>query len=80
VRASSQHPVLVLSSYPERQYAISVALGANEVPPKESAPEELSKAVKTVLSGRRYVSAALADFLVSDLDADVTKRFMALRA
>jgi DNA-binding NarL/FixJ family response regulator len=76
-RVRALHPnirVLVLSGYPERQYAISVLRsGANGFLSKESAPEELSKAVKTVLSGRRYVSAALADFLVSDLDADVTK-------
>jgi two-component system, NarL family, invasion response regulator UvrY len=75
VRALHPHTrVLVLSGYPERQYAISVLRsGANGFLSKESAPEELSKAVKTVLGGRRYVSAALADFLVSDLDADVTK-------
>ena len=76
-RVRALHPntrVLVLSGYPERQYAISVLRsGANGFLSKESAPEELSKAVKTVLSGRRYVSAALADFLVSDLDSDVTK-------
>jgi two-component system, NarL family, invasion response regulator UvrY len=76
-RVRALHPntrVLVLSGYPERQYAISVLRsGANGFLSKESASEELSKAVKTVLSGRRYVSAALADFLVSDLDADVTK-------
>jgi len=76
-RVRALHPntrVLVLSGYPERQYAISVLRsGANGFLSKESAPEELSKAVKTVLSGRRYVSAALADFLVSDMDADVTK-------
>lgn len=76
-RVRALHPntrVLVLSGYPERQYAISVLRsGANGFLSKESAPEELSKAVKTVLSGRRYVSSALADFLVSDLDADVTK-------
>jgi two-component system invasion response regulator UvrY len=76
-RVRALHPntrVLVLSGYPERQYAISVLRsGANGFLSKESAAEELSKAVKTVLAGRRYVSAALADFLVSDLDADVTK-------
>jgi two-component system, NarL family, invasion response regulator UvrY len=76
-RVRALHPntrVLVLSGYPERQYAISVLRsGANGFLSKESAPEELSKAVKTVLAGRRYVSAALADFLVSDLDADITK-------
>ena len=66
--------VLVLSGYPERQYAISVLrAGANGFLSKESAPEELLKAVKTVVAGRRYVSAALAEFLVSDLDADATK-------
>jgi DNA-binding NarL/FixJ family response regulator len=76
-RVRALHPstrVLVLSGYPERQYAVSVLRsGANGFLSKESAPEELSKAVRTVLSGKRYVSAALADFLVSDLDADVTK-------
>jgi two-component system, NarL family, invasion response regulator UvrY len=76
-RVRALHPntrVLVLSGYPERQYAVSVLRsGANGFLSKESAPEELSKAVRTVLAGKRYVSAALADFLVSDLDADVTK-------
>ena len=76
-RVRALHPntrVLVLSGYPERQYAINVLrAGANGFLSKESSPEELSKAVKTVLSGRRYVSAALADFLVSDLDADISK-------
>lgn len=66
--------ILVLSGYPERQYAISVLrAGANGFLSKESAPEELLKAVKTVVAGRRYVSAALAEFLVSDLDADASK-------
>jgi DNA-binding NarL/FixJ family response regulator len=40
---------------------------------KDSAPEELMKAVRTVLSGRRYVSAALAEILVADLDGDPDK-------
>lgn len=66
--------ILVLSGYPERQYAISVLrAGANGFLSKESAPEELLKAVKTVVAGRRYVSAALAEFLVADLDADASK-------
>ena len=42
--------------------------GASGYLSKDSAPEELMKAVRTVLSGRRYVSAALAEILVADLD------------
>ena len=72
VRAT--HPdtkVLVLSGFPERQYAVNVLrAGASGFLSKESASEELIKAVRTVMSGRRYVSAALAELLVSDLDVD----------
>ncbi|HEX9474771.1 MAG TPA: response regulator transcription factor [Steroidobacteraceae bacterium] len=70
----STHPetrVLVLSGFPERQYAVNVLrAGAGGFLSKESAPEELLKAVRTVLAGRRYVSSALAELLVSDLDGD----------
>ncbi len=68
------HPtvkVLILSALPEQQYAVNVLrAGASGYLPKDSEPEELVKAVHTVLSGRRYVSAALAQILVSDLDGD----------
>jgi two-component system invasion response regulator UvrY len=72
VRAT--HPdtrVLVLSGFPERQYALNVLrAGASGFLSKESAPEELLKAVRAVLGGRRYVSSTLAELLVSDLDGD----------
>ena len=59
------HPsvrVLVMSGLPEQQYAVNVLrAGASGYLSKDSAPEELMKAVRTVLAGRRYVSAALAD-------------------
>jgi DNA-binding NarL/FixJ family response regulator len=44
--------------------------GASGYLSKESAPEELVKAVQLVLSGRRYVSSALAEQLVADLDVN----------
>lgn len=72
VRAS--HPdtkVLVLSGFPERQYAMNVLkAGASGYLPKESAPEELLAAMRAVLKGRRYVSGQMADMLVSDLHDD----------
>ena len=71
------HPgvrVLVMSGLPEQQYAVNVLrAGASGYLSKDSAPEELMKAVRTVLAGRRYVSAALAERLVADLDGDPDK-------
>lgn len=66
--------VLILSGFPERQYAVNVLkAGASGFLSKESAPDELLKAVNQVLSGRRYVSANLAELLVSELDTDHDK-------
>jgi DNA-binding NarL/FixJ family response regulator len=63
--------VLIVSGFPENQYAVNVLkAGASGYLSKESAPEELVKAVQLVLSGRRYVSSALAEQLVADLDVD----------
>ncbi len=73
----SGHPgvkVLIMSGLPEQQYAVNVLrAGASGYLSKDSAPEELMKAVRTVLAGRRYVSAALADILVAELDGDANK-------
>lgn len=63
--------VLVVSGFPERQYAVNVLrAGASGYLSKESAPEELVKAVQLVLAGHRYVSSALAEQLVTDLDGN----------
>ncbi len=69
--ARPKMPVLVLSMHAEDQYAKRVLrAGAAGYMNKESAPEELIKAVRKVLAGGRYVSAALAENLVSDLSGD----------
>ena len=63
--------VLVVSGYPERHYATNVLkAGAMGFLAKDSLPEELRRAVTSVLAGRRYVSAALAEQLVTQLDQD----------
>jgi DNA-binding NarL/FixJ family response regulator len=70
----SGHPetrVLVLSGFPERQYAVhALRAGASGYLSKEAPPEELLKAIRTVVGGRRYVSAALAELLAADLSGD----------
>lgn len=58
-------PVLVLSMHAQEQYAARVLkAGASGYLPKESAPEELIKAVRKVCSGGKYVSADQAEKLI----------------
>ena len=57
-------PVLILSMHSEDQFASRVLqAGASGYLPKESAPEELVKAIRKVCSGGRYISAAQAEKL-----------------
>lgn len=61
-------PVLVLTMYSEDQYAVrAFKNGASGYLTKESVPEELTKAVRKVLSGGHYVSSSLAEYLALDL-------------
>lgn len=58
-------PVLVLSMYPEDQYAVrTIRAGAAGYLNKESAPEELVQAVRKILHGGEYISPSVADELV----------------
>lgn len=66
--------VLVLSGFPERQYALNVLkAGASGYLAKDSATEELIKAVHAVLAGRRYVSPTLAEILLSEINGESDK-------
>jgi DNA-binding NarL/FixJ family response regulator len=63
-------PVLILSVYPEDRYATRVLkAGANGYMTKESAPDELVDAIRTVARGKKYVSPSLAEKLAFELDA-----------
>ncbi len=64
-------PVVVLSFHPEEQYAVrAFKAGARAYLSKETAPDQLVAAIRTVLAGRKYVSAALAERLVGDLTGE----------
>lgn len=66
-------PVLVLSAHPEDQFAVRVLkAGAGGYMTKESAPEELAKAIRKILAGGRYVSPALAEKLALGVTKDLT--------
>jgi DNA-binding NarL/FixJ family response regulator len=64
-------PVLVLSMHSEDQFAVRVLkAGASGYMTKENVPEELVKAIKKVLVGGKYVSAALAEKLAFRLETN----------
>ncbi|MFI5211999.1 MAG: response regulator [Ignavibacteria bacterium] len=63
--------VLILSMHPEDRFAIrALKAGAVGYLTKESAPDELVKAIRTVLTGRKYVSKALSEKLIDLLSDD----------
>lgn len=65
-RLSPSPRVLVLTVYPEAQYAVrAIRAGAAGFLTKESAPEQLIAAVRKVAVGGRYVSNELAEALAS---------------
>lgn len=67
-------PVLILSMHPEDRFAVrALKAGAAGYVTKESAVEELVKAVRKVVQGRKYVSPALAEKLAFDLETDTGK-------
>jgi DNA-binding NarL/FixJ family response regulator len=67
-------PVLVLSVHPEEQFAVRVLKAdAGGYMTKESAPEELAKAIRKILAGGRYVSPALAEKLALGVKKDLTR-------
>jgi two-component system, NarL family, invasion response regulator UvrY len=70
-RTQPRLPVLILSMHAEDQYGKRVLkAGAAGYMNKESAPEELIKAIQKVLAGGRYVSPALAEKLALTLNQD----------
>ena len=62
-------PILILSVYPEDQYAARVLkAGASGYLNKDTATEELIKAIKKVISGKKYISSSFAEKLADGLD------------
>lgn len=67
-RLRPKTPVLVLTSYPEEQFAIrAFKLGAAAYLTKQSATDELLSAVRRVLEGGKYLTLSLAERLASSL-------------
>ncbi len=62
--------VLILSMYPEEQYAVrAFRAGAAGYLNKASAPEKLTEAVAQITAGRKYVTPEIAQALIENLHA-----------
>ena len=76
-------PVLILSMYPESQFAARVMkAGAAGYLNKESSPNELTDAVETILRGERYLTAKVADALVNFInepDGELRHKYLSNR-
>ena len=73
LRAVKEHapklPVLVLTMYPEDQYALRMLkAGAAGYLTKEGAPAQLVNAIRKVASGGKYISSAVAEKLAWELE------------
>jgi two-component system, NarL family, invasion response regulator UvrY len=67
-------PVLILSVHPEDHYALRVLkAGAAGYISKDTAPEELVKAVQKVLMGKKYITPSVAEKLATSLYDDNDK-------
>ena len=67
-------PVNILTVHPETHYALRVLKsGASGYLTKKSAPDELLAAIKKVITGGKYITAALAEKIAFSLDTDADK-------
>lgn len=66
--------VLILSMYPEDQYAVRLMKsGASGYLTKEAAPEQLVEAIRKVCAGKKHISPNLAELLLQECSSDSEK-------
>jgi DNA-binding NarL/FixJ family response regulator len=71
-RLRPRTPVLVVSAYPEEEFAIrALKLGASGYLNKSSASDEMLVAANKVMAGGKFVTAVLAEKLASAIGGDV---------
>jgi len=71
-RLRPRTPVLVVSAYPEEEFAIrSLKLGASGFLNKGSASDEMVAAARKAMAGGKYVTTLLAEKLAATLGSDI---------
>jgi DNA-binding NarL/FixJ family response regulator len=71
---SSGVKVLILSMYPEDQYAVRLMkAGASGYMTKDTAPEQLVEAIRKVVAGSKHISPTLAELLLNECGTNSSK-------
>jgi DNA-binding NarL/FixJ family response regulator len=66
-------PVLMLSMYPEEQFALrALKMGASGYLTKDTVPDELIAAVRKVAQGKKYISSNMTEILAAYLEDDTS--------
>lgn len=69
---SPKLPVLIMSMYPEDQYALRVLKsGASGYLAKETIHDDIVRAIETVMQGKRFITSAVAEKLAEAVNSDV---------
>lgn len=67
-------PVLIMSMYPEDQYALRVLKsGAAGYLTKETIHDDIVRAIETVIKGKRYITLSLAEKLAESVNQETEK-------
>lgn len=70
-RRQPELPILVVSMYPEEQYAVNLLrAGVSGFFPKAGEARDMLQALRAVASGKKYISASLAEALAMEAAGD----------
>ena len=70
-RRQPQLPILVVSMYPEEQYAVNLLrAGVSGFFPKAGEARDMLQALRAVAGGKKYISASLAEALAMEAAGD----------
>ena len=68
-------PVLMYSGYQEDRYGLrAIQAGANGYISKEDTKSNLIDAIRKIKTGKRYITAELAEILANEVDKDIDKQ------
>jgi DNA-binding NarL/FixJ family response regulator len=74
-RVSPKLPVLIMSMYPEEQYALRVLkAGASGYLGKETIHDDLIKAIETARAGKKFITSTIAEKLADAIDTGIEKQ------
>ena len=73
-RRKPELPILVVSMYPEEQYAVNLLrAGVSGFFPKAGEAKDMLQALRTVAEGKKYISASLAEMLALEAAGDAAE-------